>query len=51
MINGIIPAVVLPMDSLSNPDYDEYKNYLQWVKSAGVTGVAVNADTGEHHPH
>ncbi|HXZ91136.1 MAG TPA: dihydrodipicolinate synthase family protein [Candidatus Dormibacteraeota bacterium] len=47
MINGIIPAVVLPMDSSSNPDYDDYKKYLQWVKSAGVTGVAVNADTGE----
>ncbi|HKM51470.1 MAG TPA: dihydrodipicolinate synthase family protein [Candidatus Bathyarchaeia archaeon] len=47
MIEGIIPAVVLPMDSSSNPDYDEYKKYMKWVKSAGVTGVAVNADTGE----
>ena len=47
LLKGIIPAVVLPMDSKFQPDLDEYVRYLKWVKSAGVTGVAVNVDTGE----
>lgn len=46
-MNGIIPAVVLPMDSRFEPEFDEYTKYLKWVKSAGVSGVAVNVDTGE----
>src|SRR5579875_1679665 len=47
MITGIIPAVVLPMNKSAEPDLDEYKRYLKWVTSAGVTGAAVNVDTGE----
>ncbi len=35
------------MDSKFQPDLDEYSRYLKWVKSAGVSGVAVNVDTGE----
>lgn len=47
MIKGIIPAIVLPMDSNAEPDYDEYEKYIKWLCSAKITGIAVNVDTGE----
>lgn len=47
MLSGIIPAVVLPMNSSYEPELDEYKKYLKWAASSGITGVAVNVDTGE----
>jgi 4-hydroxy-tetrahydrodipicolinate synthase len=47
MRKGIIPAVVMPMDSRGKPNFEEYKKYLKWVASFNVVGVAVNVDTGE----
>lgn len=47
MKKGIIPAVVMPMNSKGEPDLDEYKKYLKWVASFSVVGIAVNVDTGE----
>ncbi|MEM4092856.1 MAG: dihydrodipicolinate synthase family protein [Conexivisphaerales archaeon] len=47
MIEGIIPAIVLPMDKNFNPAYDEYEKYVKWLTNTGIAGVAVNVDTGE----
>jgi 4-hydroxy-tetrahydrodipicolinate synthase len=44
---GIIPATVTPMKEDSLIDVDAYDYYLRWIVSQGVTGLAVNVDTGE----
>lgn len=47
MLKGIIPAVIVPMDSSFKIDFDEYKKYLKWIRTSGANAVAVNVDTGE----
>ncbi|MEM3690794.1 MAG: dihydrodipicolinate synthase family protein [Candidatus Micrarchaeia archaeon] len=47
MIQGIIPATVLPMDKNFNPAYEEYGKYVKWLTKTGIAGIAVNVDTGE----
>lgn len=46
-LNGIIPAVVLPMRQDYSIDFDAYQHYLDWVIRQGPVGIAVNVDTGE----
>lgn len=49
-LEGIIPAVVLPMTEDYQPDISAYKNYLDWLIPQGPVGLAISADTGEG-PH
>ena len=44
---GIIPATVTQMKEDSLIDLDAYDYYLRWIVGQGVTGLAVNVDTGE----
>ena len=46
-LNGIIPAVVVPMRQDSLIDFEAYQRYLEWVIRQGPVGIAVNVDTGE----
>jgi len=46
-LQGIIPAVIVPMRQDFSIDFDAFKNYLEWVVSLGPVGLAVNVDTGE----
>jgi 4-hydroxy-tetrahydrodipicolinate synthase len=46
-LKGIIPATVTPMKADSSVDVDAYDAYLKWIVDQGVTGLAVNVDTGE----
>jgi 4-hydroxy-tetrahydrodipicolinate synthase len=46
-LNGIIPAVIVPMGSDYALDIPAYRRYLEWVISQGAVGLAVNVDTGE----
>ena len=46
-LKGIIPATVTPMKADSSVDIDAYDSYLKWIVDQGVTGLAVNVDTGE----
>lgn len=49
-LDGIIPAVSLPMTVEAAPDLGAYAHYLRWVVDQGAVAIAVNADTGEG-PH
>jgi 4-hydroxy-tetrahydrodipicolinate synthase len=49
-LDGIIPAVSLPMTADTAPDLGAYAHYLRWVVDQGAVAIAVNADTGEG-PH
>ena len=49
-LNGLIPAIVLPMSPKGDPDEDELRRYVRWVTDQGPVGLAVNVDTGEG-PH
>ncbi len=49
-LDGIIPAVSLPMTADAAPDLAAFAHYLRWVVEQGVVAIAVNADTGEG-PH
>lgn len=50
-LNGIIPAVVTPMNRAAEVDYRQLRDYARWLLGyAGLKGVAVNMDTGEG-PH
>jgi dihydrodipicolinate synthase/N-acetylneuraminate lyase len=49
-LNGLIPAIVLPMSSAGDPDEKELRHYVRWVTDQGPVGLAVNVDTGEG-PH
>ncbi len=49
-LNGLIPAVVLPMTTDYEPDLPAYRRLLEWVISQGPVGLAINVDTGEG-PH
>lgn len=46
-LNGIIPAVIVPMRPDYSIDFEAYRHYLEWVISQGPVGLAVNVDTGE----
>jgi 4-hydroxy-tetrahydrodipicolinate synthase len=46
-LEGIIPAVIVPMRSDFSIDYQAFEAYLEWVISQGAVGLAVNVDTGE----
>lgn len=46
-LEGIIPAVIVPMNQDFTIDFPAYRRYLEWVISQGAVGVAVNVDTGE----
>lgn len=46
-LNGIIPAVIVPMRQDYSIDLAAYRRYLEWVISQGPVGLAVNVDTGE----
>lgn len=49
-LRGIIPATVLPMTPDYKIDEDALAEYIAWVTSFRVGGIAVNVDTGEG-PH
>ena len=49
-LNGIVPAVSLPMTDGAEPDLAAFRAYLDWIVSQGPVAIAVNADTGEG-PH
>jgi len=46
-LEGIIPAVVVPMRQDYSLDIEAFKPYLRWHVTLGCVGVAVNVDTGE----
>ena len=46
-LEGIIPAVIVPMREDYSIDYPAYEAYLEWVIAQGAAGLAVNVDTGE----
>ena len=46
-LNGIIPAVIVPMRDDYSIDFDAFRRYLEWVVSQGPVGLALNVDTGE----
>lgn len=46
-LEGIYPAVIVPMRSDFSIDFDAYRRYLGWIATTGSLGVAVNVDTGE----
>lgn len=46
-LEGIIPAVIVPMRSDFSIDETAFETYLEWVTSQGPVGLAVNVDTGE----
>jgi 4-hydroxy-tetrahydrodipicolinate synthase len=46
-LKGIIPAAVLPMTADFKPDLESYTEYITWLLSHDIGGIAVNVDTGE----
>ena len=46
-LNGIIPAVIVPMRQDYSIDFEALRRYLAWVVLQGPVGLAVNVDTGE----
>ncbi len=44
---GIIPAIVTPMDASYQVVEDDLKQYLEWITRFGIGGLAINVDTGE----
>lgn len=46
-LEGMIPAVIVPMRSDYSIDFEAYEIYLHWVVSQKPVGIAVNVDTGE----
>jgi 4-hydroxy-tetrahydrodipicolinate synthase len=46
-LKGIIPAAVLPMTADFKPDLDCYAEYITWLLTCDIGGIAVNVDTGE----
>lgn len=49
-LNGLIPAIVLPMSPGGEPDEHELRQYVRWLTDQGPLALAVNVDTGEG-PH
>jgi 4-hydroxy-tetrahydrodipicolinate synthase len=46
-LEGIIPAVIVPMGEDYSIDFTAFRRYLEWVVGQGPVGLAVNVDTGE----
>lgn len=46
-LNGIIPAIIVPMRQDYSIDLEALRRYLEWVISQQPVGLAVNVDTGE----
>jgi 4-hydroxy-tetrahydrodipicolinate synthase len=46
-LQGIIPAVIVPMREDFSIDFEALERYLEWVVQQGPVGLAVNVDTGE----
>ncbi len=46
-LEGIIPAVIIPMRPDYSVDFEAFERYLDWMVALGVVGLAVNVDTGE----
>jgi 4-hydroxy-tetrahydrodipicolinate synthase len=46
-LEGMIPAVIVPMRPDYSIDFKAYRKYLEWVLSHAPVGIAVNVDTGE----
>ena len=46
-LEGIIPAIIVPMRADFSVDFDALASYLEWVVAQGPVGIAVNVDTGE----
>ncbi|MCX8162211.1 MAG: dihydrodipicolinate synthase family protein [Candidatus Bathyarchaeota archaeon] len=46
-LEGIIPAIVCPMLEDYSVDEDSLRNYVKWISSFRIGGLAVNVDTGE----
>jgi 4-hydroxy-tetrahydrodipicolinate synthase len=46
-LEGIIPAVIVPMRADYSIDFDAFRRYLEWMVDLGPVGLAVNVDTGD----
>ncbi len=46
-LEGIIPAVIVPMRQDFSIDFLAFERYLEWVVGQNPVGLAVNVDTGE----
>ncbi len=46
-LEGIIPAIIVPMRDDFFIDLPALRRYLEWLVGLGPVGLAVNADTGE----
>ena len=46
-LEGIIPAVIVPMRDDESIDLAAYEGYVRWLVGLGIVGLAVNVDTGE----
>ncbi len=46
-LEGMIPAVIVPMHKDYSIDFEAFRHYLEWVVGFGPVGLAVNVDTGE----
>lgn len=49
-MKGLIAAIVTPMREDFSVDETSLRRYVRWLSDQGVTGMAVNVDTGEG-PH
>lgn len=49
-MKGLIAAIVTPMRESFSVDETSLRRYVRWLTDQGVTGLAVNVDTGEG-PH
>lgn len=49
-LNGLIPAIVLPMHEGGEPDAHGLRRYVRWISEQQPVALAVNVDTGEG-PH
>jgi 4-hydroxy-tetrahydrodipicolinate synthase len=46
-LDGLIPAIVLPMREGGQPDEAALRRYVAWISEQGPVALAVNVDTGE----
>lgn len=49
-LHGLIAAIVTPMREDFSVDETSLRRYVRWLSEQGITGLAVNVDTGEG-PH
>lgn len=49
-LNGIIPAIVMPMTEDYRVDEGALREYVRWIVPQGIKAIAVNTDAGEG-PH